>query len=318
MQKVILGKTGISVSSIGFGVLTMGKSQLNLPLDEGADLIRYALDQGINFFDTAQYYETYPYLKQALKQSHREPVLVSKCLSPVSRDMTQAIEEARMAMDRDVIDVFLLHEVRSNGDFEQRIGAWEALKTAKNQGLIKAMGISSHHADVVMDMADEEDCDVIFPLINKTGLGIRYQDGPGTVTQMLDAIEKNAQKDKGIFAMKVFGGGNLTGTYRECLDFVWNQESIQSMVIGFGKKEEIDAAIAYVRGRLAPSYQPDISQKKIHINRDDCEACGSCITRCPNQAIERDPSGYPRVNHEICMTCGYCAPVCPVRAIILY
>ena len=62
MKKNKLGSTNIYVSEIGFGVLTMGGSQLDLPIDEGAELIKYALSRGINFFDTAQYYETYPCL----------------------------------------------------------------------------------------------------------------------------------------------------------------------------------------------------------------------------------------------------------------
>ena len=53
MKKKILGNTGIEVSIAGFGVLPMGPSQLALPVEEGAEIIRYALKNGINFLDTA-------------------------------------------------------------------------------------------------------------------------------------------------------------------------------------------------------------------------------------------------------------------------
>ena len=59
MKKKILGQTGLEVSVAGFGVLPMGPSQLALPIDEGAEIIRHALRCGINFIDTAQYYRTY-------------------------------------------------------------------------------------------------------------------------------------------------------------------------------------------------------------------------------------------------------------------
>ena len=62
MKKNRLGNTDLYVSPVAFGVLTVGNTQLNLPVSEGAELIKYAIDKGINFFDTAQYYETYPYL----------------------------------------------------------------------------------------------------------------------------------------------------------------------------------------------------------------------------------------------------------------
>ena len=67
MQKKFLGNTGIKVSIAGFGVLPMGPSQLSLPVEEGAKIIAYALEHGINFLDTAQYYRTYPYISSALK-----------------------------------------------------------------------------------------------------------------------------------------------------------------------------------------------------------------------------------------------------------
>ena len=62
MKKNRLGNTDLYVSPVSFGVLTVGNTQLNLTVDEGAKLIKYAFSKGINFFDTAQYYETYPYL----------------------------------------------------------------------------------------------------------------------------------------------------------------------------------------------------------------------------------------------------------------
>ena len=66
MKRTVLGKTGIEVSVAGFGVLPMGPSQLALPVEEGAAVIRYALERGINFLGTAQYYRTYPYISRSL------------------------------------------------------------------------------------------------------------------------------------------------------------------------------------------------------------------------------------------------------------
>ena len=66
MKQTILGNTGIKVSRAGFGVLPMGPSQLALPVEEGAAVLRYALERGFNFVDTAQYYRTYPYIRRAL------------------------------------------------------------------------------------------------------------------------------------------------------------------------------------------------------------------------------------------------------------
>ena len=323
MKKNRLGNTDIYVSPVSFGVLTMGRSQLDLPLEEGADLIRYALSRGINFFDTAQYYETYPYIKKALEKTSQEPgvprpVICTKSLAYTYDGMRDAVYEALEEMGLDTIDIFLLHEVRHDPDWEMRDSAWQCLIDMKAKGIVKAIGVSTHHVDVTEKMAAVESCDVVFPLINFAGLGIRCGDSPGTREEMENAIEKCADAGKGIFLMKAFGGGNLTGSYRKALDYAFSVKGASSVTVGLGSKDEIDRLVSYAEGTLPGDYAPDISRKKIRIDRGDCEGCGACIERCPNKAIHRNTAGLAEVDHDICLTCGYCAPVCPVRAILLF
>ena len=118
--------------------------------------------------------------------------------------------------------------------------------------------------------------------------------------------------------MKAFGGGNLTGSYLEALDYVRDLPGVDSIMIGFGSKEEVDRIVEYAEGTIDPDYIPDVSKKRIRIDQGDCEGCGACITRCPNKAIFRNGNGLAQVDPSICLTCGYCAPVCPVRAIIMF
>ena len=317
MKKVQLGNTDLMVTPIGFGVLTVGNTQLNLPVKEGAEVLRYALERGINFLDTAQYYETYPYIREALKGTDFKPVIASKCLDYTYDEMQYAIDEALREMDLEYIDIFLLHEVRHGSDWDDRAGAWRCLQDNKAAGKVKYIGVSTHHVDVAERMADIPECDILFPLINFKSLGIRYGAEPGTKEQMEAAIKKNADAGKGIFAMKALGGGVLTGSYIEALDYVSAVEGMDSIMMGFGTKEQVDRAIEYAEGTIDRNYVPDISKKKIRVDQGDCEGCGACIDRCPNKAIFRNANGLADVNHDICMTCGYCAPVCPVRAIIM-
>lgn len=318
MKKVKLGNTGIEITEAGFGVLTVGSSQLNLSIDEGSDLINYALDRGFNFLDTAQCYGTYPYIHKALQSSNKEVVICSKCLDKSFEEMKFAVEEARKEMNRDVIDIFLLHEVRHNNDFQSRLGAWEYLNMAKAKGIIKAIGVSTHHADVAEEIASCKECDVLFPLINFRSLGIRYGDQPGTKEVMAAAIKKAGDAGIGVFAMKAFGGGNLTGHYTTALDYVYGLDGVCSTMIGFGDKREVDDIINYLDGKLEKKYMPDIKHKKINIDQGDCEGCFACVSKCPNLAIFINEKGLAEVDHSKCLTCGYCAPVCPVRAIIMF
>ena len=323
MNKVKLGNTDIFVTEIGLGVLTIGNTQLDLPISEGAEIVRYAYEKGINLFDTAQYYQTYPYIKEAFKDvdmssdNPDRPVIASKCLEYSYEDMENAIHECLDALDIDKIDIFKCHEVRQEPDWSDRAGAWQCLQDYKAKGIVKAIGVSTHHVDIVEMMADIPECDIVFPLINYAGLGIRRGAGPGTAEEMAAAIQKCLDAGKGIFAMKAFGGGNLTDTYMKSLNYVKDLKC-HSIMVGMGKKSEIDDLVAFAEGKLPDDYQPDIKFKKIHIDQGDCEGCMACKERCPNKAIYCNENGRADVDYSICLTCGYCAPVCPVRAIIMW
>lgn len=318
MKKVTLGNTGIEVSIVGFGVLPIGPSQLALPTEKGAEIIKYAFRNGINFIDTAQYYRAYPYISEALKDGEFDDIVIcSKSLSADYDGMMEAISEAQKELNRQVIDIFLMHEVRS-GQLEERKGAWEALVDAKKQGFVRAIGLSTHHVDICMAAASMPELDVVFPLINYASLGIRKGDQFATKEEMMEAIKACHAAGKGVFSMKAFGGGGLTGNYQEALNYVFSQKEIDSVMIGFGKTTEVDDLLHYLDGTMAKDYNPDVSKKKVHINHEDCEGCGACKNACPAGAIYWGENGLAEVDHEKCLTCGYCSPVCPVRAVIMY
>ncbi|MDR1574044.1 MAG: aldo/keto reductase, partial [Clostridiales Family XIII bacterium] len=277
-----------------------------------------ALERGVNLIDTAQYYETYPYIREALRGTDLEPVIVSKSLARGGRGMREAIEEARRELDRDVIDAFLLHELRNGSDFADRRGAFEALCEAKAKGIVKAVGVSTHHVDVAEKTADIPEADLLFALINRRGLGIRKGDGPGTRDEMAAAIRKAAEAGLGVLAMKALGGGNLAGEYATALDYVSALPGIASVVLGIGRREEADRMVEYAEGTLDRDYRPDLSEKKIRIDRGDCEACGACAARCPNRALRLTAGAFAEVDYSLCIRCGYCAPVCPACAIVMF
>jgi aryl-alcohol dehydrogenase-like predicted oxidoreductase len=320
MEKKPLGNTGLWVTPIGMGVLTVGRSQRNLPVADGARLIRYALDRGIDFFDTAEYYETYPYLAAAQTQygaALRDVALSSKSLARDACGMTRAIEDARQALGRDQIDIFLLHEIRTREDFKNRAGAWQALVDAKAKGLVRAIGLSTHHIDGAKTAAALSDLDVLFPLINFKGLGIRKGASPGTREEMAEAIRQAAAAGKGVYTMKALGGGNLAADYTKAMDYVTALPGVTSVMLGMGAEQDVDDAVAYAEGRLPGAYRPDVSAKRMFVDQGDCEGCGACIRRCTSKAIAMNPRGSAEIDTEKCVKCGYCAYACPVRAIIM-
>ncbi|HBC91540.1 MAG TPA: aldo/keto reductase, partial [Pelotomaculum sp.] len=67
MQYRVLARTGMQVSRLCFGALTISPLQAGLPLVEGARIIRAALEAGVNFIDTAELYSNYHYIREAIK-----------------------------------------------------------------------------------------------------------------------------------------------------------------------------------------------------------------------------------------------------------
>lgn len=326
-DRIQLGKTGIRVSPVGCGVLPMGPGQLALPVDEGAELICYALSKGINFIDTAQYYRTYPYIRRALEMlegrsveacsAFARPVISSKTLASDYEGAYAAIREECAALGVPYIDIFLLHEVRS-GQFAMRQGAWRALMAAKAEGLVRAIGVSTHHVDVVEELTRVPACDVIFPLINYAGMGIRRGRSAASCADMAAAIAAARGAGKGIYSMKALGGGNLAAHYRKALDYVFGLDCIDSVMLGFGSRRDIDDIVSFLDGSMPQDYVPDVSAKCVRVNQEDCEGCGTCLAVCHSAAIAYNKNGLAEIDRSKCITCGYCAQACPVRAIIMF
>ncbi len=308
MQYRLLGKTGILVSRLCFGALTIGPLQANLPVREGAAILRRALERGVNFIDTAELYETYPYIREALRGFSGDVVICSKCYAYTRQGMRQSVEKALTELARDYIDIFMLHEQESGLTIKGHWEAYEYLLEAKEKGLIRAAGISTHYVAGVLAAAAVPEIDVIFPLINYAGIGI----ADGTREDMLAAIRQAAGAGKGIYAMKALGGGNLLSQVEEAFDFILAIPEIDSVAVGMSTLDEVayntllfsgeeipEAIKSAVRGRI----------RRLHID-DWCRGCGLCVERCRAGALAvRD--GKAVADKELCVLCGYCAAVCP-------
>ena len=324
------------ISRAGFGVLALGRTHSGLSDEAGAGLMIHALRKGINFFDTAQYYEEYPLMREFLRKAgnegfeREEIVICSKSLAEDHEDMMAAIDEALEEMELEYIDMFLMHEVRS-GQMALRAGAWQALRDAKEQGKVHAIGLSTHHVDVAREAADLEGADCVMALLNIEGMGIRrgeaggpggalpgywIEDRAGARDEMEDALQACCKAGLKVFTMKALGGGNLAADYMEALDYAFTRPFTDCVLLGMSSEKEIDALTAYLKGGLPASYIPDVSLKILKVNHEDCVGCGSCMKACVSDAISFAEDGLAEIDQGKCIDCGYCAYACPVRAII--
>lgn len=308
MEYRILGSTGIKVSRLGFGSLTIGPLQANLPLKEGVRVLDTAFDNGINLIDTAELYNNYMYLKEALK-NRRSKVIVSTKSYAYSRETAEkSLMKALEEIGTDYIDIFSLHEQESEHTIRGHYEAIEYFIKAKEKGIIRAIGISTHAVAAVRASIKYPEIAVVHPIINKAGLGII----DGTREDMLQAIQAAASAGKGIYAMKALGGGNLIKDAGECFDFILNNDNIHSAVVGMQSTAEVMNNIAIFEKREVPmEIQKQIINKKRKLLIDFwCIGCGSCSKKCNQNAIEII-DGKAKVNPEKCVLCGYCGAYCP-------
>lgn len=312
MEQRPLGRTGISVSRMCFGTLTVGPLQAGLPLEAGAEVLVRAIQQGVNFFDTAQLYETYPYIRRAMERTGNWDIIVASKTYAYTRQLAvEAVEEARRALNRDRVDLFLLHEQESVHTLNGHREALEYLLECKQKGIIGAVGASMHHVAAV-DGAIAKELDVIHPLLNRSGLGIV----DGSRQEMEAAVHTAHQCGIGVYSMKPLGGGNLFHDAVPCLDYALGLPSVDSVAIGMQSVEEVDANISFwEQGRFTPAQQQALAKKTRRLHIDSwCEGCGTCVAVCSQSALSME-EGKAVCHHEKCVLCGYCSAKCPAWAI---
>jgi aryl-alcohol dehydrogenase-like predicted oxidoreductase len=302
-----LGRTSIIVSRLCLGVLTVGPLQANLPVEEGARVIKHALEGGVTFLDTAEAYDTYPYIKKALQDTQVRPVIATKSYAYTREGMKESLERAREALGLKTIDIFLLHEQESEYTLKGHSEALKYLVEAKDKGLVRAVGMSTHSVRGVMAGAQHPEIDVIHPLINMGGLGIM----DGSREQMMAAIILAHRQGKGIYAMKTLGGGNLLPRAKEAFRFVRDLPYVDAMAVGMKTTDEVDLNLAWMEGREWPELEVKVGSQRRRLHIEDwCSGCGSCIDNCRYQALYLEAEQV-RVQADKCILCGYCSRYCP-------
>lgn len=313
IKKNILGKTGIEVTELCLGTLPMGPLQKNVSLDEGGKIIAVALQSGITFIDTAQSYKSYYYIREGMRETGIRPVIATKSMAATYQQMEEAIHQALTELSIDYIDIVLLHAPRVGIElFNERDGALQALMDYKKRKIIRAIGVATHNVKLADLTAEHNEIDIIFPLFNRLGKVLI----DGTIKEMAEAIRKNYNVGKGVYLMKVLGGGTMLKDFNLNIEFVKKEVPYHSIAIGAVNISEMKYNIEYFKGILNATELPEsmIKPKVTQVVVSLCLGCGKCISACPAKAIQII-NNKANINREICMQCGYCTDICPQFAI---
>ena len=309
LERKLLGNTDLIVSKLCFGSLTMGPLQTNKTPEEGGKLLLHGFERGINFIDTAELYETYAHINNALKSWDRDDIVIaSKSYSYSKKTAEESLSKALKEMNIDYIDIFMLHEQESEHTLRGHYEALEYFFKMKEKGYIKAIGVSTHTVAAVKASLNIKEIEVLHPIVNIAGLGIQ----DGTIDEMLDALDQAHKQGKGIYGMKPLGGGNLLKNFDQCFDFVLGLSCLHSIAVGMQTIEEIDGNVAVFQGeKIEEELLKRIQSKKRSLKIDFwCERCGKCITSCSHGALKIQDDMLV-VDQQKCVLCGYCSKSCP-------
>lgn len=234
-----MGNTGLQVSRLAFGTGTNGygghSDQSALGTAGLADLLLSAFDAGVNFWDTADAYGTHPHLARALGSVDRDQVVIlTKTMSRDPKRVSQDVDRYRRELDSDILDIVLLHS-QTSADWTARYKpAMEALTRAKEDGKVRAVGVSCHSLPALQAAASSGWAEVVMARINYADLEM---DAPPA--RVVPALAQLHAAGIVVVGMKVLGAGRLGGEVEAAIEYVFNLGTVQAVTIGMTDRKQL-------------------------------------------------------------------------------
>ncbi|QSX05421.1 aldo/keto reductase [Sedimentibacter sp. zth1] len=319
MLKNTLGKTGLNVSKIGFGGIPIQR----LTQEQATSVIKELKNQGINFIDTANGYTVSEgYIGNALKEVGRENFyLATKAMGYTYESMKAFIEKSLNDLGVEYIDLYQIHNCSKEEQFANVIsenGAFKALKEAKDKGLIKHVGVTSHNVTMLEKFLEYDIIETIqFPF------NIVEQ-------QAIELFQKAKAKNVAVIAMKPLAGGAITDG-ELALKYILNSGLVTIAIPGMDSEEQVikNASVANNLEPLTDEDNKNIERIRKELGNDFCRRCGYCMP-CP-QGIDIPGmflfEGYAtrynlkdwamsrynalKIKADACVKCGLCETKCP-------
>lgn len=253
VDPVKLGNTGLTVSRIAMGTGTRGwnfeSNQTRLGTDGFVKMAHHGYERGIRFFDMADMYGSQPFVGAAIKSLPREKLtLLTKMWthdegSDKREPVRKTLDRFRKETGSEYLDILLMHCLTQGNWPETRKFYMDGLSEAKQEGIIKAVGISCHNWEAMAEAVENPWVDVILARINPFQT---HMDGtPAAVSELLAKAKENG---KGVIGMKIFGEGkHIADEERErSIRFALTEGNIHAMTLGLESIAQMDDAIERV------------------------------------------------------------------------
>lgn len=278
-----LGATGIVVSPVGMGAMTT----------RDADVIRYAVENGVDYVDTADCYmggENERIVGRALKGVRGKVVLASKVhIGPVDR-MTRSVENSLRSLGTDVIDVMQLHGISTEAEVVND-DAREALRKLIDHGKVRVAGVTTHSGQeavlrAVMKHGFYKTVLVAYSFRTDMGLKATIKKALGSGPGLSATIQEAGASGIGVIAMKTQAGGyDVAGSglrpHQAALAWVLENPGVALAVPGMVSFAQVDENLAARGMRLGWSGRKTLSLYSRAIGDRHCGLCGECAGTCP-------------------------------------
>ncbi|MGM0370574.1 MAG: aldo/keto reductase [Bacillota bacterium] len=303
------GDADWQVSALGFGAMRLPEEAGEIKEDQAIEMMRYAIDNGVNYIDTAWPYHggaSESLVAKTLEDGYREQVKVATKMPSweieTRDDLDNYLEKQLERLEVETIDFYLLHAL--NQDHWQNykdIGLdylFEWIDKVKREGKIERIGFSFHDDydlfEKLIDSYDWDFCQIQYNYIDtefQAGKrGLRYAD----------------DNDVPVIVMEPLRGGSLAGELPEEIESVFDQSKI--------KRSNADWALQWLWNQpevtVVLSGMSTLQQVEENVSSADNSGIGQ-LTVGEEKIVEEVATKYQELEPVNCTGCGYCIP-CPV------
>ena len=256
---VTLGKSGVQVTRLAFGTGSLsGKVQRDLGQDAFTNLVRYAYDRGIRFFETAESYgDMHRMLGVALKGIPRDSYrIMSKVTTREGVNPHEKFDELRKLANTEYFDVMLLHW-QHTGTWPTDTSRWQdGILEAQSKKAIVSHGASVHGLPALRQVPGNKWLDVAMIRVNHKGVSMDAEDyntgGLGNVSEVVTHVKQVRKEGMGVISMKLVGEGTFNrGDRQAAMRFAFRNAGVDCVTVGYKNAAEIDEAIENLNQALA-------------------------------------------------------------------
>jgi len=316
MRNITLGTTGISVPQNGFGVLPIQR----VDFETAKTILEKAYKGGIKYYDTARAYsDSEEKIGYAFDGYDRKSYyLATKTGSSTPEEFWKHLETSLKNLRTDYIDVYQFHCANQVFKPNDGTGMYEAMLEAKNKGLIKHIGITSHKWKVALEAIESGLYETVqFPF---SYLASDIE---------INLVNKCKEYNVGFIAMKGLAGGVINNS-KAAMAYIYSYDNVLP-IWGIQKETELDEWLSYMDNTpvLDDELKAFIEKDKKELAGDFCRACGYCmpcpqgilinncarmkymVRRAPTKAWTNDYWQAEMKKIETCLHCYNCASKCP-------